>query len=144
MSLNTNSLDFGELNVAALNNTAAIWVTASTNATDGFTISLASANNWLQNETSDLIAYATSDTNYADNGSEFYRFALGNATNVTLWTTTTVDTYEIANAADQVIATTLAPVTWATFEVTPQAGINTNTAAGNYADTLTFSITGTF
>ncbi len=146
MTLTNTALDFGELSVDSLNTTTqSTTVTASTNATDGFQISLASQYAALESENWDRIEYSSAGTEDATNNTDqFYRFALANANNVTL-----VDNNGYANialaATPVVIANTWNnPVTWANFTVQPQAWITTNTAAWNYSDTLTFSITWTF
>lgn len=145
MSLTTNNLNFGILEENVLNTTndwtnpTSVWLSLSTNAANWLTVSVSSANAWLKNEHNNLIAYTTNDAL-----TEYYSLKLQNANNITLVWINTYANVLSANTNTIIANTWNTPVNNASFEIQPQAKITNVTAAWNYSDTLTFTVTGSF
>jgi large repetitive protein len=140
MSLNTLTMALGNLNSSTYQ-TAAATLTVSTNAIGGATAAMASTG--LKSATREIGVtdiHATAQTAATD----YYKVS----TNGTPVFTDANDALDNAGGTDmlatQNVYTTGAPVSGATTTVTVGSKIDATTEAGNYADTLTFTVTGSF
>ena len=163
MALNSNAIDFGELNVTGDNtSTTDSQVTVSTNATSGLSISV-STTGWDTGTTANVL-WAAGTTNTIDAlGAETDPAAFVDA-NEYFWASLTLNapaawatlsannnfssadngTADRANDVTGTLATTSGPTDSAQLDVTYHAGINAVTEAGNYSSTVIYSVTGSF
>ncbi|MDP2104187.1 MAG: hypothetical protein Q8K26_04680 [Candidatus Gracilibacteria bacterium] len=142
MNLANTTVAFGTLIPGTINTAGDTPVaTVSTNATNGYILQVASANSGLLSGT-DLITSASEDLSVG--GADGYGIqAVGvGGTIAAPFTATGTNVGAVGGAAN--LMTKATPASGDTATITLKALANATTPAGNYADTLTFTISGSF
>lgn len=148
MELSTGALDLGNL-VAGVQATGTLDIEVGTNAANGLSITARSGSGWLTNTSDSSIQINDLTT---DGVAESYKFlsainATADSTIAGFTQTANLDTQINNNTTEHTIYTSNKPqqtngLDDITFTVA--ATSNAQTAAGNYQDTITFTVTGNF
>lgn len=137
MTISTGALNFGVLAIGA--NNQSLTVTTATNAKDGLVVAVGSTGLATGNAATDKhIGTLSRVSSVATTGTDSYQIGSSTSAGGTALSTTDVaGTQTVLNASDVTEAN-------ATTTVNLSATIDAQTEAGNYNDTLTFTVTGSF